>query len=228
MPPEVRTAWNRFAAEDSKRPAGLDVYPDIFKDGWLFPLQRMRETAVMMARVRSNEPKIIMEIGTDKGGGFYHWLKGIPSVKEAIAIEIRGCPFAEPFRRMFPDVRLNCIEASSFEPMIVEGVAHWLQGFPIDMLFIDGEKSHIAKDFNAYRPLIRPGGLILIHDITDRHIPPSQFFFSLPDEKSIIYDGSEGEEAAAREASGVPIDCSYEQWLRIWKGTSCGVGVVQC
>lgn len=228
MPLEVKTAWERFAFFDGTRRAGLDVYPDIFKDGWLFPLQRTRETEKMIALARTISPRVVMEIGTDKGGGFYHWVKGLTPEK-AIAVEFRGCPFSESFPGMFPKTQMKFIGASSYDATTVRDVSKFLNGDLIDILFIDGDKGGTERDFNAYRPMVRRGGLIMIHDVMDKHIHPSEFFFGLKGyEKHVIFDGTEGIEAAARGAAGLPIDGSYEQWLRIWKDTSCGVGVIRC
>jgi cephalosporin hydroxylase len=61
---------------DKDRMPGLDLYTEIFDHPWLFPLQRKAEMAAMMKLARSIEPKTVMEIGSDKGGSFYHWVKG--------------------------------------------------------------------------------------------------------------------------------------------------------
>jgi len=77
--------------------------------------------------------------------------------------------------------------------------------------------------------MVRPGGLIFIHDIEDRSIHPSQFFYSLAADYRImaILDGREGRGAERRAAAGEPPKTAYEGWLRVWKWKSCGVGVVQ-
>jgi predicted O-methyltransferase YrrM len=228
MPPEVKTAWERFAYLDGNRKPGQNLYMDIFKDGWLYPLQRTRETEKMIAFARTIAPRVVMEIGTDKGGGFYHWVKGLEPAK-AIAVEFRGCPFAGIFPAMLPKTQMKFIEGSSYDPGTVQSVMEFLNGDLIDVLFIDGDKNGTEQDFKAYLRFIRPGGLVMIHDVVDKHIHPSQFFFNLRGyEKDIIFDGTEGLEAAARGEAGLPIDSAYEQWLRIWKDTSCGVGIIRC
>lgn len=228
MPVEIKKEWERFAFLDGSREPGKDIYHDIFKNGWLFPLQRTRETEKMIALARTIAPRVVMEIGTDKGGGFYHWLKCLAPEK-AIAIEMRGCPMSESFPGMFPKTKMQFIEASSFDVKTVQSVLQFLDGDLIDVLFIDGDKNSTEQDFRAYHRLIRRGGFIMIHDVMDKHIHPSKFFFNLQGfEKDIIFDGTEGLEAAARSEARLPIDSSYEQWLRIWKDTSCGVGVIRC
>ncbi len=231
---QLQEAWSKFMAVDHQRPAGLDVYSDIFSDGWLYPLQRMNETAVMIRLARSLNPRNVMEIGSDKGGGFYHWIKGLPSVRKAVAIEYSGVPFADAFRYGFPNVDFSFIHGSSYARDTVAQVLEFMGGGQMfDCIFIDGDKSKTRADFEAYVGLVRPGGLVFIHDVEASVfggvLPnPSQAFYDLRSKYalSIILDGREGVAAQDRAAANKPLDSSWEDWLRIWKWNSCGVGVV--
>jgi predicted O-methyltransferase YrrM len=42
-----------------------------------------------------------------------------------------------------------------------------LDGNPLDVLFIDGDHSYegVRADFEQYAPLVRPGGIVALHDI---------------------------------------------------------------
>src|SRR5688572_5725105 len=164
FPVGIEHAWEKFLSEE--RQDGLDVYPEIFHDGILFPLQRMRETEKMIAMARTVKPSVVMEIGSDKGGSFYHWVKGLIPTK-AIALEIRGIPFAEAFQKAFPDTRFFFGDDSSYDPVIVDAVWHFLNGDKIDCLFIDGDKHGFSKDVAAYLPMMRQGGMIFLHDVTE-------------------------------------------------------------
>jgi cephalosporin hydroxylase len=44
-----------------------------------------------------------------------------------------------------------------------------LNNEPIDLLFIDGDHTFagVTRDFELYRPLVRPGGCVAFHDIVD-------------------------------------------------------------
>lgn len=227
MPPQVGPAWDRFMELNRDLESGRDVYPEIFENGWLFPLQRMRETAKMIAMARTIYPKTVMEIGSDKGGSFFHWVKGLRPSK-AIAIEIRGIPFAESFRTAFPKTEFYFAGgASSYEPAQVRAVRMFLDEEKIDCLFIDGDKSAVDKDFAAYLPMMRNGGLVFIHDIVD-DIEPRRVFNRLKAQYKTqqIVDTSEYDAIEARELEGLTIATAYEGWFRVWKRTSCGVGVV--
>jgi len=49
---------------------------------------------------------------------------------------------------------------------------------PIDVLFIDGDHSYegVKTDYEKYEPLVKEGGLILIHDVTHRHFGVKDFW----------------------------------------------------
>jgi hypothetical protein len=50
-------------------------------------------------------------------------------------------------------------------------VLDWLAGQALDFLFIDGDHSlaGVASDFAMYAPMVRPGGLVALHDIIPDH-----------------------------------------------------------
>jgi predicted O-methyltransferase YrrM len=67
---------------------------------------------------------------------------------------------------------------------------------PIDMLFIDGDHTYegVKRDFELYRPLLKPGGIIAFHDVLDtpmhrlhgcevhrlwQELPPHKALFSI-------------------------------------------------
>ena len=214
-----------FDSEHTRRP-GRNLYPEVF-DTAMFPLQRKREMEAMIKVARATNPRVVMEIGADKAGSFYHWVKCFSTVEKAIAIEIRGVPYAHLFQKHFPAVDFLFLEGSSYAPDVVERVRQFLGDDKLDTLFIDGDKLGTSRDFLAYRPMLRPGGVVFIHDVQDD--PPRVPFTHLVSDgwnTSVILDKSESVEAFQRAEAGVPCSGSYEAWLRTWKGRSCGVGVV--
>lgn len=226
FPAGIVEAWDRFLAEDHE-PFGDNIYPKVFEHPMLFPLQRMRETEAMIAMARKVNPSVVMEIGSDKGGSFYHWVKAfIPD--SAIAIEIRGVPFADAFKRSFPMTDFLMLEGSSYAPEIVGAVEQYLGGERIDCLFIDGDKRGFGKDVMAYMPMMRPGGLIFLHDVQDIAEAKAAIaaWGSTGRKTEILLDTSEYDAIESREREGLPISSGYEGWFRIWKRTSCGVGVI--
>lgn len=219
----------RFFADDASRPRGGRVYDAVFQNGGFFPLQRKRELAAMLETAAAISPTTVMEIGADKGGSFYHWVKALPTVARAIANEIRGVPYAAEFRKAFPDVSFLFREGSSRAVDVLQAVERFLAGGRIDVLFIDGDKSHFFTDFDVYHRFMSPGGIVFMHDIRDP-APGEAFRQACGDPRvkahASIIDTSEADEAVARELAGTPPADAHEGWLRHWRGASCGVGVL--
>lgn len=212
-----------FLAADTA-PCGHDLYDAVFATNTMFPLQRKAEMRRMMSLAQQCAPRVVMEIGTDKAGGLYHWCKCLPSVERVIACEIRGVPYAEAFEAAFPDIDFLWLSQSSYEPETVEYVYRWLGNDSIDRLFLDGDKSHFLKDFDAYLPvMMNDGGIIFLHDITDP--TPGDAFQVLRERGFKTYTIIETGEWKDVERRGGP-KTAHEHWLMTWTGRSCGVGVI--
>ena len=167
LPDNLAEQWELFF--QNKPPSQLASHDDIFNHPVLFPLQRRREMDEMLALARTINPQTIFEIGADKAGSLYHWCDCIPSVKTVIACEIRGTPYAESFRRNFPHINFVFLDGlSSYHANTVADVQQQLDGTPIDILFLDGDKSHFDTDFFAYQHLLNNPSIALFHDINDR------------------------------------------------------------
>lgn len=218
-----------FSGYDAKQPLGRDIYDGVFLNEGFFPLQRKRELIEMIAAAKQISPMTVMEIGADKGGGFYHWVKCLPTVTRAIAIEVRGVPYAREFEKAFRHVKFLFRGESSRAPETITAVQQFLGQKTIDVLFIDGDKSRFFDDFDAYHPFMRSGGLVFMHDITDP-APGAAFRKAAADPRIstavTIINTDEVEESLRNEADGIPPTSSHEGWLRHWKGASCGVGVL--
>lgn len=177
------------------------------------------------ASLGTRGPRTVMEIGADKGGSLYHWCM-LPSVTHVIACEIRGTPYAAEFERAFPHIQFYWVPRGSVAA--AQDVFHWLQkdGLYLDVLFIDGDKIHMLKDFDAYRAMMSEGGVVFLHDIFDTGGPRDAWaeLRRRGLKCSEIRDISEYKELAAE---GRDPRTAWERWLLHWKGRSCGVGVVQ-
>lgn len=217
----------KFLADDAKRPAGQDLYDDVFLTGLMFPLQRQKELAWMMRRARERSPVTVMEIGADKAGGLYHWVKCLPSVKNVIACEIRGTPYRFAFERAFPDKNFFWMPHCSRTPDVRQEIVAAFGG--IDCLFIDGCKAHFEQDFDHYLPLLNADATVFMHDIQDR--APTIAYQSVSRREGVVatsYINTEDSyDALVREHNGVPPSGAHETWLRYWKGRSCGVGMLR-
>lgn len=220
FPAGLVPAWERLLAD----PARLVLDPDsgvceaAFDDALIFPLQRKRELAKMLAIARRARPKTVMEIGADKGGGLLHWCL-LPTVELVVACEIRGCPYWDLLPRAFPHIHFAWMERPSLPAAAPPK--------PIDVLFIDGDKLGFVEDFDAYLPLMAPDGVVFMHDVRDRE--PAKAFGVIQGRgyrTEVIFDVSEYAEEWEREQQGLPPANPHAGWLRHWRGQSCGVGVI--
>lgn len=234
LPPTLRQDWADFLASEHQRLPGLPLYSQVFEHNGLFPLQRQKEMEWMINTASLYQPKVVMDIGSDKGGGVYHWVKSLPYVQKVIACEIRGTPYAEEFEKAFPQVKFLWLPCSSRGyTNAIKPVEKFLMETPgpkqIDCLFIDGDKTAFLEDFHIYHPYInRERGVVFLHDVTDPD--PGKAFGELrrlyPRGARIFRDVSEVQPALDRQTLGLPPASAYEGWLRHWRGQSCGVGYI--
>ncbi len=141
--------------------------------GWyrVQSLQIESEILGLARAVEALKPKVILEIGTARGGTALIWAR---LARERLVtcdiLERRG--FAELLRAFPPpgsDCRVSVMVGDSHAEEFVQRVRDELDGQQVDFLFIDGDHSEtgVAQDFETYRKFVRPGGVIAFHDIAD-------------------------------------------------------------
>jgi predicted O-methyltransferase YrrM len=119
--------------------------------------------------VKPMAPRRVCEIGMAMGGTTFLLGQSLPSVEHLVGVDIvvRHKRRLRYFSR--PQQRLAFLEGSSYAPETVERMRAELLGQQLDLLFIDGDHSFdgVAKDFALYRQFVKPGGIIVFHDIAD-------------------------------------------------------------
>jgi predicted O-methyltransferase YrrM len=212
FPSTMMEEWSRFLEKDG-------TIGGLFDSPVLFPLQRKNEMIEMHKVATERSPKTIMEIGADKGGSVFAWCKCIPTLQRMIVCEIRGTPYKEALDRYFTHIDFLYLEESSYEPETAERVRTWLGQEKIDILFIDGDKSHFMDDYEVYRPLIAKNAIVFMHDVN--HDPMKEVFCKVRriNRYDIIEDHREWRNLKE------PVT-AYEHWLAHWKDKSCTVGVI--
>jgi len=134
--------------------------------------QYTSEFGPLIARVGSIRPRIVLEIGIDWGGTLLHWcdlvgarglVVGIDCDKNVIA-KIRT-NFGNHIFRIFRIARIIVGDSRAAETLA--SVKRILKGRYLDFLFIDGDHSYegVKADYQMYSRLVRPGGMIALHDI---------------------------------------------------------------
>lgn len=142
-------------------------------------LQNPDELARAAELVRDHSPADALEIGVNVGGTLWLWRRLCSGTVVGLDLGPPGC---EPCRRRIahnscPRELLarnssgcHYIESDSRAPSAVRLAAE-LAPNGYDLLHIDGDHSPdgVRSDFELYSPLVRAGGLVLVHDIAGDH-----------------------------------------------------------
>lgn len=144
-------------------------------------LQKRSEILALARAVAALEPKIILEIGTARGGTLLIW-SSLASEK-VISCDLVHRPAQKPLLEALPPPGSTCkvelLTGNSHEPAFRQRVAQALGGRQADFLFIDGDHTEagVAQDYEDYRGFVRPGGIIAFHDIVENQpLPDNQVF----------------------------------------------------
>ena len=136
--------------------------------GNVFPSHQIRSEIIGFLRfARGGAPRTVVEIGTAEGGTNFLLSAILPTVTKKISVDL----FVQNTRLLRAFVRPDCqqvfVQGSSSAPATVATVRRELAGAAIDVLFIDGDHTYAGAkaDFERYTPLVRPGGLVVFHDI---------------------------------------------------------------
>jgi cephalosporin hydroxylase len=140
-------------------------------------IQHVDELTQFSVIVRKLQPRRLVEIGTAQGGVF--WLLCQLSQEDAILVSVDlppeerfsgGMKVAIDIQKMKrPNQAVHAVSGSSHDPAIRDRVKWIFAGELIDVLFVDGDHSYdgVKQDYEMYRSLVRPGGIIAFHDIVD-------------------------------------------------------------
>ena len=128
--------------------------------------QVIPELANVLAFLNLRPIQRVLEIGTHDAGALWAWGQLTPEDGQVFAVDqtdenIRPENLADLAPR---DVRV--FVGDSTDPQTVASVKAALSG-PVDFLFIDGDhgREAVPADFQAWRGLVAPGGVIGFHDI---------------------------------------------------------------
>lgn len=141
----------------------------------LTAFQHPEEILRLYRRVIDMRPRRVVEIGTARGGTLYLWAQAAAADARIVSVDLPGGPFGggyrpcrEPFYHAFVAAgqALTLIRDDAHNPPVRDRVAGLLGG-GADFLFIDADHSlpGIRRNLALYGPLVRPGGLIALHDV---------------------------------------------------------------
>jgi predicted O-methyltransferase YrrM len=144
---------------------------------FLFGLMQLEEEFVpVLEMVAAIKPRRVVEIGTCHGGSLFSWAQAAAADARLVSIDLPhgagGGGYTPEYGRRFaqfcaPDQDLTCILADSAADSTLQHTREALGGELIDFLFIDGDHSYEGAkgDFERYGPMVRPGGLVMFHDV---------------------------------------------------------------
>jgi cephalosporin hydroxylase len=166
----------------------LRVYPAVWEPGFWASirlarraqqrgaLQKLRELAPLIALLRRRAPRVVVEIGTARGGTFYAWCQVAAPTALLVSIDLPDGPFggeraatdSSALRRYGqPGQQLQFIRGDSHDLATRTRLLEILGGKEIDFLMIDGDHTYegVRQDFEIYAPLVGDGRPVAFHDI---------------------------------------------------------------
>jgi predicted O-methyltransferase YrrM len=166
---KLRSDLALLRKQAATRPS-LDELVDLIRQHEVFgAIQQRTEILGLLRMLQQNPPRSVCEIGSASGGTLY--LLSRVCAPNAILLSIdlalsqERCLIHTRFARK--KQRVCCLPGDSGAPETLQRVRSILNGKPLDFLFIDGDHAYqgVKADFDNYRSLVRPGGLIAFHDI---------------------------------------------------------------
>jgi predicted O-methyltransferase YrrM len=160
----------------------LDERPSTFHDlarhaiTTFHAIQNEYELASVLSTLAPRRPRIILEIGTGRGGTLFAWSQIAADDALLISVDLPGAPKYARLRAADRDVlasfarrsqRVEWVLGDSHADETVRRVGRRLQGRAVDLLFIDGDHGYegVRDDYRRYAPLVGDGGVVALHDI---------------------------------------------------------------
>jgi len=146
-------------------------------------IQRTWELQSLVGMVRRLRPARVVEIGSYKGGTLFCWIAVARPDAHIVSVDLpadiagfgaSAADFAPLRPYLAPRQTLTAIVGDSHAPATLQRVREALGGLPVDLLYVDGDHSYagVKADVEMYGPLVRPGGLIALHDIHESAMWP--------------------------------------------------------
>jgi predicted O-methyltransferase YrrM len=140
-------------------------------------MQKPEEVELLCRFLKGRAAEVVLEIGTGRGGTLWLW-SHLEGNKCVISIDLWGGAFGggpseddmariENWVDREKETYVNNRDSHKTETL--EEVKEALAGRQLDILFIDGDHTYegCRQDFEMYSPLVKPGGVIVFHDILE-------------------------------------------------------------
>ncbi|MDQ3821878.1 MAG: class I SAM-dependent methyltransferase [Actinomycetota bacterium] len=177
QPPRRRTAfqhvWRGTTRALTRVPLGLRSSRQLARESLTAgAIQKVPELARLVALVRAQRPRAVVEIGSYRGGTLAAWCKLATPDAVLVSVDLPaeyGTPASpDDLRRLARrGQRLEVVRGDSHADETRRQVEEALDGRAVDFLMIDGDHTYegVKRDFELYSPLVRDGGLVAFHDV---------------------------------------------------------------
>lgn len=148
------------------------LYDFCLKNGQIINSGQIKSEIIsLLNEIKMLKPKIIMEIGTARGGTLFLFSQVIPKNAKIISIDLPFGNFGGGYRfwriplyKSFTKKgqKMYLVRKNSHDRKTLSKIKEILGKNKIDFLFIDGDHTYVGvkKDFELYNPLVRKGGII--------------------------------------------------------------------
>ncbi len=141
----------------------------LWRSHFFRPLQKRSEILRLIEILKSLRPSSICEIGAAGGGTTFLLAHAAANNATVISLDLAFTETRQAAVKQFAmkEQEIICLQKDSHSPDTVRAVIDCLAGRSLDVLYLDGDHSYegIKSDFQMYNPLVRPGGMIVFHDI---------------------------------------------------------------
>ena len=146
--------------------------------------EEIRDLLLILDKVK---PKLILEIGTLRGGTLFLFSNIAHEEATLISVDLQQYPLqSRLIRSIFKKKqKIFLIQGDSHGIETLKKIKAILKDNKVDFLFIDADHSYegVKKDFEMYSPLVRKGGIIAFHDIVPSGYPAIHKFWNEIKEK---------------------------------------------
>jgi predicted O-methyltransferase YrrM len=147
-------------------------------------IQKPTELEPLIQKLDGRLLKNVLEIGTGVGGMVFSLCHAASADAAITTVGIQksktGDTYGSRLERCINSYAaksqtLNLVKGDSHAPTVQAEVNEAVGGRGLDLLFIDGDHSldGVSQDFADYGPLVRLGGLIVVHDTIRNPLNPA-------------------------------------------------------
>ncbi len=179
-------------------------------DGFFKPLQNHWEISQLVDELSKKPPQKILEIGTASGGTLFLLARAASKSATLVSLDLphgkNGGGFPTWKVKLYQhfasaEQSIHFIRGNSHELSTKEKAENLINKEKYDLIMIDADHSYegVKRDFLLYSPLVKKGGIIVLHDVIpnifDPEIKVDLFWDELKTNfktKEIVHDYNQG------------------------------------